>query len=95
MSTNNTQKTKTNVFIDNQKYTIIGDTSPSHIRECAAMVDKQMIEYTRLNPSLDITRRAVLTAVNFANDLVLAQREIDELQQKMEFLETQLERLKQ
>jgi cell division protein ZapA len=64
------KKNRTTVDIYGQQYIIVGKESTSHIRHVASMVDEKMREINRANPSLDISKLAVLTAVNAVNDLV-------------------------
>lgn len=65
-----TRKNRTTVDIYGQQYTIVGSESTSHIRLVASMVDEKMREISASNPSLDISKLAVLTAVNAVNDLI-------------------------
>lgn len=64
------RKNRTTVDIYGQQYTIVGKESTSHIRLVASLVDEKMREINASNPSLDINKLAVLTAVNAVNDLV-------------------------
>ncbi|MGJ7920479.1 cell division protein ZapA [Neobacillus sp. LXY-4] len=64
------RKNRTTVDIFGQQYTIVGTESTSHIRLVASMVDEKMREISSSNPSLDMTKLAVLTAVNAVNDLI-------------------------
>jgi cell division protein ZapA len=63
-----TKKIRTTVDIYGQQYTIVGTESTSHIRLITSMVDDKMREISSMNPSLDINKLAVLTAVNAVND---------------------------
>ncbi|MEI2355667.1 cell division protein ZapA [Mesobacillus zeae] len=65
-----TKKSRTTVDIYGQQYTIVGSESTSHIRLIASMVDDKMREISSANPSLDINKLAVLTAVNAVNDYI-------------------------
>src|SRR5699024_12855334 len=64
----NDDKTRITVDIYNKPYTIIGTESPQHVRLVASLVDQKMREIHDMNPSLDTTKLAVLTAVNAMND---------------------------
>lgn len=66
--TQNDDKTRITVDIYNKPYTIIGTESPQHVRLVASLVDQKMREIHDMNPSLDTTKLAVLTAVNAMND---------------------------
>ncbi|MDQ0270056.1 cell division protein ZapA [Cytobacillus purgationiresistens] len=83
----NTQKKRTRVDIYGQPYTIVGTESSSHIRLVASMVDETMREISSKNPSLDINKLAVLTAVNAMNDYI-------KLKDRLERLENELNRAK-
>ncbi|WP_071461272.1 cell division protein ZapA [Bacillus massilinigeriensis] len=65
-----TKKNRTTVDIYGQQYTIVGAESTSHIRLIASLVDDKMREISSMNPSLDINKLAVLTAVNAVNDYI-------------------------
>ncbi|MDZ5470742.1 cell division protein ZapA (plasmid) [Bacillus sp. 31A1R] len=80
-------KTRTTVDIYGQQYAIIGTESSSHVRLVASLVDDKMREISSKNPSLDITKLAVLTAVNAVNDYI-------KLKQHYERLESELKRVK-
>ncbi|WP_153122916.1 cell division protein ZapA [Peribacillus tepidiphilus] len=62
------KKNKITVDIYGQQYTIVGEESSSHIRLVASMVDDKMREISAKNPYLDISKLAVLTAVNAVHD---------------------------
>ena len=51
------------VKIYGQTYNMVGTESPSHMRHVASTVDEQMHAIRNANPSLDIAKLAVLTAV--------------------------------
>jgi cell division protein ZapA len=70
MKVSEPRKNRTTVDIYGQQYTIVGSESTSHIRLVASMVDEKMREISASNPSLDISKLAVLTAVNAVNDLI-------------------------
>lgn len=77
------QKNRTTVDIYGQQYTIIGTESRSHIRLVASMVDDKMREISSKNPTLDLNKLAVLTAVNAVNDYL-------KLKDRLEWLEREL-----
>ncbi|KPL60874.1 cell division protein ZapA [Rossellomorea vietnamensis] len=81
------QKNRTTVDIYGQQYTIVGTESTSQIRYVCSKVDDKMREINSMNPSLDTSRLAVLTAVNAVNDYL-------KLQEKFEELERENKRLK-
>ncbi|MCA1063635.1 cell division protein ZapA [Rossellomorea sp. AcN35-11] len=81
------QKNRTTVDIYGQQYTIVGTESTSQIRYVCSKVDDKMREINSMNPSLDTSRLAVLTAVNAVNDYL-------KLQERFEELEREIKRLK-
>jgi cell division protein ZapA len=64
------RKNRISVDIYGQQYVIVGTESTSHIRLVASMVDEKMREISKANPTLDISKLAVLTAVNAVSDLI-------------------------
>ncbi len=82
-----TQKQRITVDIFGGQYTIVGSETSSHIRLVASMVDDKMREISSKNPSLDISKLAVLTAVNAVNDYI-------KLKNRLEQLENELKRVK-
>ncbi|SFA39115.1 cell division protein ZapA [Parageobacillus thermantarcticus] len=77
------QKTRVTVEIYGQQYTIVGTESSSHIRLVASIVDDKMREISEKNPTLDISKLAVLTAINIVHDYVKLKEEYDRLLQKL------------
>jgi cell division protein ZapA len=80
----NKQKNKTTVDIYGQQYVILGTESPSHIRLVASLVDDKMREIGSKNPSLDVNKLAVLTAVNAVNDYIKMKDQLDRLLSELE-----------
>lgn len=81
------KKNRSTVDIYGQQYVIVGTESTSHIRLIASMVDDKMREISSANPSLDINKLAVLTAVNAVNDYI-------KMKDRVESLEAEIKRLK-
>ncbi|BDG37037.1 cell division protein ZapA [Parageobacillus sp. VR-IP] len=77
------QKTRVTVDIYGQQYTIVGTESSSHIRLVASIVDDKMREISEKNPTLDINKLAVLTAINIVHDYIKLKEEYDRLLQKL------------
>lgn len=73
-------KTRIQVEIFNQTYTIVGDEREAHVRLVCGLVDEKMRELKQNNEHLDTSRLAVLTAVNVMNDYVKLQEEYVKLQ---------------
>lgn len=83
----NPRKNKTNVDIYGQQYTILGTESSSHIRLVASLVDDKMREIGSKNPSLDVNKLAVLTAVNAVNDYIKIKDQLEQLQKELDMEE--------
>lgn len=79
----NSQKSRTTVDIYGQQYVIVGDESSSHIRLVASLVDDKMREISSRNPSLDVSKLAVLTAVNAVNDYIKIKDQLDRLKAEL------------
>lgn len=62
------EKQRTTVSIYGQNYTIVGYETPTYVTDVANFVDEKMREIKRLNPYLDTTKLAVLTALNVVDD---------------------------
>ncbi|MGG1397812.1 cell division protein ZapA [Bacillus salipaludis] len=79
----NSQKSRTTVDIYGQHYVIVGDESSSHIRLVASLVDDKMREISSRNPSLDVSKLAVLTAVNAVNDYIKIKDQLERLKAEL------------
>ncbi|MCM3619387.1 cell division protein ZapA [Sutcliffiella horikoshii] len=77
------QKTRTTVDIYGQQYSIVGTESISHIRLVASIVDEKMREINGKNSNLDISKLAVLTAVNVVHDYIKLKDEYDMLEREL------------
>jgi cell division protein ZapA len=77
------QKTRTTVDIYGQQYSIVGTESISHIRLVASIVDEKMREINGKNANLDISKLAVLTAVNVVHDYIKLKDAYDTLEKEM------------
>ncbi|MBS4208823.1 cell division protein ZapA [Bacillus sp. FJAT-50079] len=80
------QRIRTQVTIHGQNYTITGTDSAEHVMKVAALVDSKMKEISSINPNLDTSRLAVLTAVNAVHDLVKLQERYDRMEQELQRL---------
>jgi cell division protein ZapA len=80
----NIEKTRTTVDIYGQQYVILGTETQSHVREVASLVDKKMREIGSKNPSLDVNKLAVLTAVNAVNDYIRMKEQLERLQAELQ-----------
>ncbi|WP_338470453.1 cell division protein ZapA [Niallia sp. XMNu-256] len=76
-------KSRITVDIYGVQYTIIGTESTRHIRQVASIVDEKMREINAMNPSLDTSKLAVLTAINAVNDLIKLQERVEQLEKEI------------
>ncbi|MCM3611429.1 cell division protein ZapA [Planococcus sp. MERTA32b] len=81
------QRIRTSVEIYGHTYKMVGTETSGHMRFVASTVDEKMREIHAMNPSLDSSRLAVLTAVNTVHDNL-------KLKERIEQLETELKKLK-
>ncbi|WCN38467.1 cell division protein ZapA [Aneurinibacillus uraniidurans] len=72
-------KEKVVVEIFGQYYTMVGDTSSSHMRMVAGYVDDKMRQISAVNPRLDTNKLAVLAALNMADEYFKLRLEYEEL----------------
>ncbi|MDP4085369.1 MAG: cell division protein ZapA [Bacillota bacterium] len=79
----NPEKNRTTVEIYGQQYIILGTESSSHVRLVGSLVDTKMREISSKNPSLDINKLAVLTAVNAVNDYIKIKHQLEQLQEEL------------
>ncbi len=62
----------------------MGTESPSHVRLVASLVDDKMREISYKNPTLDVNKLAVLTAVNAVNDYIKLKDQLERLQAELQ-----------
>lgn len=79
----NQHKTSVAVDIYGQTYKMVGTESSSHMRQVASVVDDRMREISAKNPHLDITKMAVLTAVNSVNDYIKVKEQVEQLEKEL------------
>lgn len=72
-------RTRTVVEIYGDEYIVRGDSTTEHITNIAQYVDKKMRHISNRNPHLSITKIAVLTALNIADELSKLQEDYDSL----------------
>jgi cell division protein ZapA len=75
-------KRRTTVLINGQNYVISGKADVSHIHEVANFVDQKMKEMRKINPYLDKTQLAVLTAVNISDEYLRLRRQMEQERKK-------------
>ena len=87
------KKTKAQVRIYGNDYTLIGTESEEYINEVCFTVDKKMREIAE-NPILKPIKISVLTAVNFCDEYFKANAVIEELKEKLLTANAELAELK-
>ncbi|MDO4539728.1 MAG: cell division protein ZapA [Syntrophomonadaceae bacterium] len=70
---------KITVKIYNEDYIVKGNDDGNYVRMLADYVDRRMRMIGQRNPNLSMTRVAVLTALNMADELNRLQDDYDEL----------------
>ncbi len=73
-------KNRAHVKIYGEEYTMRGSASPDYMKRVAHYVDEKMRQIGQANTRLGISRIAVLTAVNLADELFLLRKELQEMQ---------------
>lgn len=63
------KETKVKVSIFGEEFTVKGDVSPDRIQRLAEFVDRQMKRISEKHPALGMSKVAILTALNLANEL--------------------------
>lgn len=87
ISVDEQQKNRIEVKIYGTTYKLVGAETTGHMRLVASIVDDKMREIKAVNPTFDIGKLAVLTAVNTVHEML-------KLKEQVEALEEELKRLK-
>ncbi len=75
------EKQPVRVTILSRPYTLLATGDPREVEQVAASVDQLMLSIAGKAPNADSTRIAVLACLHLADQLRLAQRELEELRQ--------------
>jgi cell division protein ZapA len=83
------------IEIYGQKYRIRvkGDEDEKYIGHLTSYVDQKMHEVAVKSKSADTTKIAVLAALNIADELFLSQKRLDQLNEAIGHMETEIESL--
>ncbi|MBS4194920.1 cell division protein ZapA [Lederbergia citri] len=73
------EKIRTMVMIYGEQYTISGTETTEHMQQVASLVDTKMREIHSVNPNLNTSSLAVLTAVNTIHEYIKLQEKYDKL----------------
>ena len=76
----NTQEDVTEVTICRQTFQIKSGDDPEYIQELARHVDHRMLELAQRTPTVDTLKIAILAALNIADDLMSAQKELSDIE---------------
>ncbi|MBN2190178.1 MAG: cell division protein ZapA [Candidatus Aureabacteria bacterium] len=79
MSTGNMVKVK----IYGTEYPIVGDVDRDHIVKVAAVVDKKMNELAKDSPGMPIAKLAILSCLNFVDEVMKHNIKIEQAEQKV------------
>ena len=77
-------KTRVNVKIYGEEYTMRGPTSPEYLSRIAYYVDEKMKQIGQSNNRLGINKVAVLTSINLADELFRVRKELQEMEARLE-----------
>mgnify|MGYP001017962005 CR=1 FL=1 len=75
---------KVTVEIFGEQYTIKGTEDPEYIQLLAQRIDQRMRALHQKNPSLGVSKLAILTAVNLLDELSKLQDDYDQLVKLLE-----------
>lgn len=82
------EKSRVTVKIYGEEYVIRGYANPASIEKIAAYVDRKMRLIGQKNPSLTLSKVAVLAALNIAEDMASLQEDYDSLVKQLEDIKT-------
>lgn len=78
------------IFGNKYRICVKGEEDERYISQLTSYVDQKMREVAVKSRSSDIAKIAVLTALNIADELFVAERKIDQLMEAIERLESEL-----
>jgi len=79
----------TRVKIFNQTYDIRADDS-AYVERLASLVDERMLEISKLTPTVDSLKVAILAALNIADELLAVQEKLGRLETGIDEQNTRL-----
>src|SRR3954449_2054602 len=82
MESSGAERQSVKVSILGRPYTLLATGDPREVEQAAAAVDELMHSIREKAPTADPTRIAVLACMHFADQLRIAQSELDELRQR-------------
>lgn len=81
------------IFGNKLRICVKGEEDERYIGRLTSFVDQKMRDVALKSRSSDLAKIAVLTALNIADELYLAQSQIDQLKEALGRLETELARI--
>ncbi len=86
-------KNRVEVVIDGITYPLVSEDSPEYIKKVAALVDEKMSEIGSYGNCLTNSRRAVLTAINIADDFLKRSAKVREVLNENDTLKKRIKEL--
>lgn len=77
--------------IAGKDYTIVGNRSATHLNTVVDLINQQLDQLAELAPDLSVGDRSVLMSINAISDQLVKERQIMELEAKVEQLEQELQ----
>lgn len=74
---------KVEVKINNMEYTLVSNEPEEYVQRVALLVNKRMNQITEGNPQLSTAMKAVLAAVNIADDYLKSEEVLDNLRTEL------------
>ena len=81
------------IFGQQYKIRVKGEEDEKYIGHLTSLVDQKMHEVAVKSKSADMTKIAVLAALNIADELFLSQKKLDQLNEALGHMETEIESL--
>jgi cell division protein ZapA len=81
------------IFGQRYKIRVKGEEDEKYIGHLTALVDQRMNEVAVKSKSADTTKVAVLAALNIADELFLCQKKLDQLNEVIGHMETEIDSL--
>lgn len=89
---------KLKVHICGQEYTLVSNDSPEYMKKIADITDNKMTEMLTRNPALSTSMAAILSAMNFADEIEkikqIAREKVDAQASEITSLKRQLQHIK-
>lgn len=82
-------KNRVKLKISGSEFTIIADESPEYIKDIANMVDLRIRDYTKKSQKMSISMAAILSSINFCDELQKEKRIVTELLKKADTCEAE------